>query len=122
MHVTSGVVGAIVVAEAVQHRLRLELVLVCDWEKKEKKKKSAIRNTRRLTDLPESEKKQGKKRQNPWENYLFGFKFWKYNKLKNIFKQSRAVQRNKLTRGRLPPHTKPALITQLLMSSMPHLL
>lgn len=30
MHVTSGVVGAIVVAKAIQYRLRFELVLVCD--------------------------------------------------------------------------------------------
>lgn len=30
MHVTSWVVGAIVIAKAVQHRLRFELVFVCD--------------------------------------------------------------------------------------------
>lgn len=30
MHVTSGVVGAIVIAKAVQYRLRFELVFVCD--------------------------------------------------------------------------------------------
>lgn len=31
MHVTPGVVGAIIEAEAVQHRLGFELVFVCDW-------------------------------------------------------------------------------------------
>lgn len=32
MHVTSGVVGAIVVAKAVQDGLRFELVFVCDYK------------------------------------------------------------------------------------------
>ncbi len=33
LHVAARVVCAIIIAEPIEHRLRLKLVLVCDWNK-----------------------------------------------------------------------------------------
>lgn len=50
MHVTPWVVGAVVVAEAVQDRLGFELVLVRDWIRRRKKKKTEMVFERRIKE------------------------------------------------------------------------
>lgn len=94
MHVTPWVVGAVVVAEAVQNRLGFELVLVCDWMKygeKKEKTKWFLKG-----EVPMKERR--KKGWNPEGAPLVSLKSESVNGFSDVFRLKRAAWWSKLSR------------------------